>query len=749
MVRLADWVTALGGQANAMTDVQSRQHFIRGRAAGQPMLAVVDDVWSTSIDAARHLLDALPAGLPRLVTTRNREVAGALGCTIYRLDFMAGDQALDLIQELVGPLDAHREAAERIILCCAGRSHEEAELRAREDGWLHEVGVLPLAVRLAAGLADAPADLPGIADDLRTQPILAQLAREGSDAPGGDHRQDSVERSFSMSYERLPDDATRRCFRRLGAFAPAPAPFRLEEAAGVWEMEVPAARQTMRCLVRRSLAQKEGDSYRLHGLVAQYAALLLEDAGETDTARGRHAEMYRAVAAQLKDEDWAFAEEAMPQFRHGFAHAIAQENGELADAYLAAVQHIMINRGLWGQHLQWQEAALDLARAAGDDASVASHLYMLAWTIEDRGDLDRALSFYEESLTLRGKLGDRSGRSRVLHNMAYIYTVRGDLDRALALYEESLQIKEALGDRQGKIRLPPRDGLHLPSARRPRPRAGSLRRVAPDQGGPGRSAGQVRLPPRDGLHLHRARRPRPRAGSLRRVAPDQGGPGRSGEGKSASLGTRWPYIYRVRRRPRPRAGSLRRVAPDQGGPGRSAGQVRLPPRDGLHLHRARRPRPRAGSLRRVAPDTRGPGRSAGQVRLPPRDGLHLPSARRPRPRAGSLRRVAPDLEALGDRQGKSASLHAMAYIYTVRGDLDRALALYEESLQIKEALGDRKGKSASLHEMAYIYRVRGDLDRALALYEESLPDQGGPGRSARKGDEPGNECALVCPAPRT
>ncbi len=77
-------------------------------------------------------------------------------------------------------------------------------------------------------------------------------------------------------------------------------------------------------------------------------------------------------------------------------------------------------------------------------------------------------------------------------------------------------------------------------------------------------------------------------------------------------------------------------------------------------------------------------------------------------------------EALGDQQGKSATLHAMANIHVVRGELGQAMGLYRQSLAITEALGDQQGKSATLHEMATIYRVRGELDQAMGLYQQSL-----------------------------
>ncbi len=55
-----------------------------------------------------------------------------------------------------------------------------------------------------------------------------------------------------------------------------------------------------------------------------------------------------------------------------------------------------------------------------------------------------------------------------------------------------------------------------------------------------------------------------------------------------------------------------------------------------------------------------------------------------------------------------------------RGQLDKAMALYEQSLQIKEQLGDLQGKSATLHNMANVWVTRGQLDKAMALYAQSL-----------------------------
>ena len=77
-------------------------------------------------------------------------------------------------------------------------------------------------------------------------------------------------------------------------------------------------------------------------------------------------------------------------------------------------------------------------------------------------------------------------------------------------------------------------------------------------------------------------------------------------------------------------------------------------------------------------------------------------------------------DQLGDIKGRSATLHQMANVFVTRGDLDQALSLYNQSLDIKDQLGDIKGRSATLHAMANVFVTRGDLDQALSLYNEAL-----------------------------
>jgi tetratricopeptide (TPR) repeat protein len=90
-------------------------------------------------------------------------------------------------------------------------------------------------------------------------------------------------------------------------------------------------------------------------------------------------------------------------------------------------------------------------------------------------------------------------------------------------------------------------------------------------------------------------------------------------------------------------------------------------------------------------------------------------------RALSLYQESTELsEQLGDKKGKAASLSNMAQVFLTRGDLDRALSLYQESTELSEQLGDKQGKAASLSQLANLYMIKKDWDKAESVISQSL-----------------------------
>jgi hypothetical protein len=84
--------------------------------------------------------------------------------------------------------------------------------------------------------------------------------------------------------------------------------------------------------------------------------------------------------------------------------------------------------------------------------------------------------------------------------------------------------------------------------------------------------------------------------------------------------------------------------------------------------------------------------------------------------------------ATDDQRLLARALHAMAYVLVTRGELDGAMGLYQQSLATHEALGDVQGKGATLHQMAGVL-VTGDLDGRWGS-SSSRRDQGGAGGRA-------------------
>jgi tetratricopeptide (TPR) repeat protein len=77
-------------------------------------------------------------------------------------------------------------------------------------------------------------------------------------------------------------------------------------------------------------------------------------------------------------------------------------------------------------------------------------------------------------------------------------------------------------------------------------------------------------------------------------------------------------------------------------------------------------------------------------------------------------------EQMGNLQGKAATLHQLAIIYANTGDIAQAIALCQQSLDLNEQIGDVQGKAPTLNQLASIYADTGDIAQAIALCQQSL-----------------------------
>ncbi|MCC3542739.1 MAG: tetratricopeptide repeat protein [Microcoleus sp. PH2017_22_RUC_O_B] len=59
-------------------------------------------------------------------------------------------------------------------------------------------------------------------------------------------------------------------------------------------------------------------------------------------------------------------------------------------------------------------------------------------------------------------------------------------------------------------------------------------------------------------------------------------------------------------------------------------------------------------------------------------------------------------------------------MYANQGDVEKAIAFYQESLELEEKIGNVQGKAATLNNLAGIYANLGEVEKAIAFYQQSL-----------------------------
>ncbi|MFI7128386.1 BTAD domain-containing putative transcriptional regulator [Nonomuraea sp. NPDC050153] len=375
-----------------------------------------------------------------------------------------------------------REAAVELFTARAGVEPDAdvEEICARLDG-------LPLALELAASRMRAltPRQLAERLDDRFR--LLASGLR------GVPARQRTLRAMIDWSWELLTGPE-RVVLRRLAAHADGSTLEAAEEVSadpGVDVLDV-LARLVDRSLVVRVRGHGAEPRYRLLESVSAYCLERLDEAGELDEVRLRHAAYYTALA-----------ERAEPYLRgHGQRDALALLDAESANLRAAletavrlgrpgealrlvnAMAWYWVLRGRLGEGRRALEAALSVPGARGSGAAQATAwlagLRMLSgWpqapdgevfeAIEERSerararwfvgyamfgydDLSASRTLIEQALETFQELGDTWGIGAALNVLARYAAMRGDLAALRRDGEQGLALFRELGDRWGELR---------------------------------------------------------------------------------------------------------------------------------------------------------------------------------------------------------------------------------------------------------------------------------------------------------
>jgi len=251
---------------------------------------------------------------------------------------------------------------------------------------------IPLAIELAAACVQAmtPAEIAARLDD---QFRLLSAGRRTSV-----ERHQTLRRAIDWSYDLLAPDE-RRVLQRLAVFAGG---FTLAAAEVVVASDLfPPfdVLENLVALVRRSLlvADTMGDKtrYRLLETIRQYGQDRLEEAGDADTTRDRHAAYYAAFVAALAPElrdarqlaALAHLDPEIANLRAAFSWAL---DGGALDVALQIVTSVAVNGTTIGDTaLSWAElaAAVPTIDVYELGPAVLGHA---TWSAVRRGDIDRA-----------------------------------------------------------------------------------------------------------------------------------------------------------------------------------------------------------------------------------------------------------------------------------------------------------------------------------------------------------------------
>ena len=481
--------------------------------AGQPLLKTLVEVLRTKemlllVDNCEHLVEEAASLVDELLES----------CASLRV-LATSREALCVEGELRWPVptlsvpDAHRalsmrelESSESVRLFAErARSREPAfalgpenaeavaEVCRRLDG-------IPLAIELAAARVGA----------LSVDQILKRLEDSLKLLAGGTRRRSARQRTLrgalDWSHELLSTDE-QIVFRRLSVFAGGWTLEAAEAVVGSGDgIESGDILEVLFGLVEKSLVvgayAAEGGleggevRYRMFEPIRQYASEKLEEGGETEEVRRRHAEYFLALAEEAESEltgpeETRWLERLEPEhdnIRTSLSWSLERKETEPGLRLAGALERFWDARGYYDEGLRWLEAVLaegarasagvrakalyakgwlayeqgdiDAAEAtaaeglvrceeAGLRAGVATSLrIILGRAARDRGDYEEARGFFEEGLALSREAGDRHGVAWARELLASLSLLTGDYERATRLYEENLPLARELGDTQ-------------------------------------------------------------------------------------------------------------------------------------------------------------------------------------------------------------------------------------------------------------------------------------------------------------
>ncbi len=274
-------------------------------------------------------------------------------------------------------------------------------------------------------------------------------------------------------YEWLPDDETRKFFKRASVYRKPVNQDFLVKMGGDDER--------IGYLLHKSLLNRiAGDMYEMHTNTRNFGFELLE---KIDGASGLRetqitaAQTYEHEGWENKNIDyllesrWFYYSAAKynkagelvinyltePFHRWGYIDLVKGLNEETEKSTIGIVKagalHNLGNvhyfQGRYDEAVEMYQKSLKISVELGDRLMIAGILHQIGMIHQDQGRYDEAVKMHQESMKIFEALGDKRGTAKTLHEMGNVHYLQGRYDEAVEMYQECMKISVELRDRRG------------------------------------------------------------------------------------------------------------------------------------------------------------------------------------------------------------------------------------------------------------------------------------------------------------
>jgi predicted ATPase/class 3 adenylate cyclase len=340
----------------------------------------------------------------------------------------------------------------RLFLDRARSIRPDLELSAEDDDAIAQITRrlegLPLAIELAASRSNV----------LTPVEILQRLGNRLLAAPSSDlpSRQRTIADTIAWSYDLL-DGPAQRLFERCAVFVNGAGLAEIEEVCLGPDEVGDDLLDGLSALVDHSLMQRrstpQGLRFGMLSVIREFAMQKLEEGGEADVYRGRHAATYRALVERARP---LLVSGARPHWLDRMAaeddniravldRAIARRDAEAALALVGGMWRFWQTRGPLAEARDRVQEALALGGQEYPKVraqALAAAGGIAYWS----GALDEMEVPYQEAVDIARGQGGAIELAAALYELSFAFYAQNGYDRADAVLAESMALAEAADD---------------------------------------------------------------------------------------------------------------------------------------------------------------------------------------------------------------------------------------------------------------------------------------------------------------